>query len=404
MSTRMIALDEARAIVRAALADRVVGTERVEVDAARGRVLAQALAAPFDVPGFVHSAMDGYAVRAADLRDDAVRLRCVGALLAGRAEPSASIGAQECVRITTGAPLPRGADTVVIRENAAVEGDFVVLAPGTERGANVRGANDDYGAGELAVPQGRVLGPGELAVAHAFGLETLVVRNAPRVAIVVTGDELLRPGAERGHGMRYETNGALLRALASEAGARAVSVEQVGDERAAIAAALARAARGADLVLTSGGVSAGEADFLPGLVEELGAIEFWKVRMRPGMPVLFGRVYGTPIFALPGNPVSVFATFLALVEPALETLLASPPRRSIVTARLMHAIDKRHDRLELRRATLRGGDDGVMHAELHASASSGALRSVVESDGLAELAAEARRFEAGEVVRVHRFR
>ncbi|HET9485617.1 MAG TPA: molybdopterin molybdotransferase MoeA [Xanthomonadales bacterium] len=391
MSTRMIALDEARAIVRAALADRVVGTERVEVDAARGRVLAQALAAPFDVPGFVHSAMDGYAVRAADLRDDAVRLRCVGALLAGRAEPSAAIGAQECVRITTGAPLPQGADTVVIRENAAVQGDFVVLAPGPERGANVRGASDDYGAGELAV-------------AHAFGLETLVVRNAPRVAIVVTGDELLRPGAERGHGQRYETNGALLRALASEAGARTVSVEQVGDERAAIAAALARAARGADLVLTSGGVSAGEADFLPGLVEELGAIEFWKVRMRPGMPVLFGRVYGTPIFALPGNPVSVFATFLALVEPALETLLASPPRRSIVTARLMHAIDKRHDRLELRRATLRGGEDGVLHAELHASTSSGALRSVVESDGLAELAAEARRFEAGEVVRVHRFR
>ena len=401
----MIALDEAQAIVGASFAGRRAAGERVETDAARGRVLADALAAPFDVPGFAHSAMDGYAVRAADLRDDApVRLRCAGVLLAGQPAGDAALAPGACWRITTGALLPPGADTVVIKENARVEGDTVELDPGTATGANVRGAADDYARGDAALPAGRRLGAAELAVAHAFGLETLVVRMLPRVAIVVTGDELVRPGVERSPGQRYETNGALLRALVAEAGARVVSVEHVADSRDAIAAALARAARGTDLVLTSGGVSAGEADFVPALVEELGEIAFWKVRMRPGMPVLHGTVYGTPLFALPGNPVSVFATFLTLARPALDALLGAEPRRDVVEARLSHPIDKRHDRLELRRATLHGGADGVMHAEIHPSASSGALRSVVESDGLAELAAESRRFEAGEPVRVHRFR
>ncbi|HVF34245.1 MAG TPA: molybdopterin-binding protein, partial [Candidatus Saccharimonadia bacterium] len=172
----------------------------------------------------------------------------------------------------------------------------------------------------------------------------------------------------------------------------------------AIAAALARAARGTDLVLTTGGVSAGEADLLPALIERLGRIGFWKVRMRPGMPVLFGELYGTPVFALPGNPVSVFATYLMLVEPAIDTLLGARTRREVVAARLLHAAEKRHDRLEFRRASLSVDAGGVMRADLHATLSSGALRSVVDSDGLAELAAEASRFEAGDVVRVHRFR
>jgi len=400
----VIALEAAQAIVQEAFAARVAAIERVDVEAALGRVLAEDLAAPFDLPGFANSAMDGYAVRYADLaRDNETRLQVAGTLLAGHVGP-ARIEPGQCARITTGAALPEGADTVVIKEHARVEGDTVVLVAGTAERANVRGPCDDFASGSPVVPHGRRLGPAELAAARAFGLETLTVRAMPRVAIVVGGDELVRAGMPRGPGQRYESNGALLRALVAENGARASSVELVADEPDAIAAALARAARAADLVLTTGGVSAGEADFLPGLVERLGRIGFWKVRMRPGMPVLFGEVYGTPVFSLPGNPVSVFATFIALVEPALAMLMRAPPRREVVCARLATPVDKRHDRLELRRATLRCDEHGVLHVDLHASLSSGALRSLVESDALAELAAEARRFEVGEVVRVHRFR
>lgn len=401
----MIALEEAQALVAAAFSGRQVGDERVDADAARGRVLAHDLVAPFDVPGFAHSAMDGYAVRASDLAPAGeTRLACNGVLLAGRAPAGAAIGPGQCARITTGAPLPAGADTVVMREHARVDADAVVVASPPPRGANVRSASDDYAEGDVALAGGRTVGPAAIAAAHAFGFDSLVVRGTPRVGLVVTGDELVRPGAPRGHGMRYESNGALLRALVAESGARAVSVEFVGDEPDAIAAALARAARGTDLVLTTGGVSAGEADFLPGLVERLGRIAFWKVRMRPGMPVLFGEAFGTPLFALPGNPVSVFATYLVLVEPAIDALLGAGSRREIVHARLRAATEKRHDRVELRRATLAVDEHGVVHADLHATLSSGALRSVVESDGLAELPAQALRFDAGDVVRVHRFR
>jgi len=401
----VITLAEARGIVAAAFAGRRVVDERVDCDAARGRVLAHDLVAPFDVPGFVHSAMDGYAVRAQDLAPAGeTRLRCIAVLLAGRAAAVAVLGPGECARITTGAPLPSGADTVVMKENSRTAGEDILVSAATPRGTNVRGATDDYAAGDRALAAGKEISPAAIATAHAFGLDSLMVRSAPRAAIVVTGDELVRPGATRGFGQRYESNGALLRSLVAESGARAVSVEFVGDEPDAISAALARAARGTDLVLTTGGVSAGEADFLPTLVERLGRIAFWKVRMRPGMPVLFGEVFGTPVFALPGNPVSVFATYLALVEPAIDALLGAAARREVVHARLRHAADKRHDRVEFRRATLAVDASGVLHADLHATLSSGALRSVVESGGLAELPAATLRFDAGDAVRVHRFR
>ena len=400
----MIALDEARASVAAAFATRRTGVERVDLADGVGRVLAAPLAAPFDVPGFANSAMDGYAVRAADLEPDAdTTLRCIDVRLAGRAT-SGAIERGECARITTGAPLPDGADTVVIREHARVDGERIVLAPGTMRGANVRGPTDDHAAGDRVVPAGRVLAAGDLAAAASFGLSSVEVAARPRIAIVVTGDELARPGETLGYGRRYESNGVLVRALAAEAGARTVSVESVADDPEAIAHALARAARVADLVVTTGGVSAGEADHVPALVERLGTVGFWKVAMRPGMPVLFGEVYGTALFGLPGNPVSVFATFIAFVEPALEALAGcEAPRRERVVAQLVESVDKRHERVELRRASLvqRGG---AIFASLHPSTSSGALRSVVESDGLAELGATARVYAAGETVVVHRFR
>jgi molybdopterin molybdotransferase len=393
---RLIEFAAARALVRERLAARTLPACELAVDACLGHVLAQDVAAPHAIPGFAHSAMDGYAVRHADLAPDApTRLACAGVMLAGTATPRA-LGPRECVRITTGTPLPDGADTVVIKENARVEGDVVELAPGTAQGANVRAADDDFPADAPALVAGTRVGAAQVAVAHAFGRTRLCVRRRPRVAILSTGDELVPAGAALGYGQRHDSNGPMLAALAVEHGCDVILREHVADDPVALGVALALAAADSDLVLTSGGVSAGEADHVPTLVARDGEIVFWKVRMRPGMPALFGFHGATPLLALPGNPVSVFATFVAFARPALAALtgcaaLDPAPRRAVLEAPL----DKKHDRLELRRVRTDCDDDGRLVIRAHPNLSSGALRSVLESDALAELAADGKRFEAG---------
>jgi molybdopterin molybdotransferase len=393
----MLSLAQAKAIV-AARVERPLGEERVALDAALGRVLATDVAAPRDVPGFAHSAMDGYAVRHADLAAG-TPLRCIGVALAG-GDTAFMPGAGECVRITTGAPLPPGTDTVVIKENARVDGDFVSLAcPPPASGANVRGAHDDWRAGDLALRGGTRIGAAQLGVLASFGYDTVAVRRRVQAIAIATGDELIAPGTAWREGLRYDSNGPVLAALCATHGVELVARWRVRDDRQALRAALLEGARSSDLVITTGGVSAGEADYLPGIVAETGETWLWKVAMRPGMPVLAGQVEGTPVFALPGNPVSVVATFCALVRPALARLSGCPaldpaPR----VARLATAAHKTHDRLELRRATLRVDDDAVLQATPHASLSSGALRSVAESDVLVELAETQRDWSAGERV------
>jgi molybdopterin molybdotransferase len=306
------------------------------------------------------------------------------------------------VRITTGAVLPPGTDTVVMRERARIEGEWIELAPGTPVGANVRAADDDWRAGDEALPAGRLLDAGALAVAASLGQATLVVRARPRVALLVTGDELVEVGAPRGHGQRFDSNRTLLAALVHGIGGRVVVSARVRDDEAALVEAVRGAATVGDLVITSGGVSAGEADLLAGVLAGIGTPWFWKVRMRPGMPVLFGAVDGTPLAALPGNPVSVYATFRMLVQPLLAQRCACPALDPPpFHARLAAPVDKTHDRLEFRRGSLRSDPDGSLHVALHPHAGSGALRSVVQSEVLVEFAAPPRHYALGEVLPVH---
>jgi molybdopterin molybdotransferase len=403
-SLRMIDVATARRRVASAFASRVLPGERVALDAALGRVLAAPVAAPGDIPGFAHAAMDGYAVRGADLSADAAtRLELVGVALAGAALPP-MLGPGQCVRIATGAAMPTGADTVVIKENASAEGDHVVLAAGTVVGANVRAADDDYAAAQPALAAGLRLGSGHVGVLAAFGFDVIEVRRRPRVAVLVSGDELVQPGAASRPGQRYDSNGPMLEALLREHGADPVARRHERDDRARLADALRELAAAADLVITTGGVSAGEADHLPGLVSEHGAIDFWKLRMRPGKPALFGRIATTPLFALPGNAVSVYATFCVLVRPALAALCACPALDPAPWhARLAGALRKAHERTEFRRARLVPEPSGTLTVQAHAALSSGALRSVAESDALIELEAAQREFAAGTIVPVHRF-
>ncbi|GAP66964.1 molybdenum cofactor synthesis protein [Mizugakiibacter sediminis] len=395
-----IALDEARQLVRAIAAARLLPVECVAIEAAHGRVLAEDLRAPHPQPPFANTAMDGFALRGAELPTEGERVFILtGEVFAG-AGSAPAVEAGACARITTGAPLPPGADTVVIKENVRIEGDRVRVPAGQRAGGNVRPAGEDFAAGDVALGAGTLLRAPQIAVLAAFGCDTPAVRRAPRVALFSTGDELAPPGAPLGFGQIRDSNRPMLAALLREAGAEVVQGAHVRDERETLRERLAAAAREADLIVTSGGVSAGEADHLPGLVRELGRIHFWKVRIKPGMPVLFGEIGGALVFALPGNPVSCAATFLALVRPLLDALRgragAPPPLR----ARLAVAVRKPHARAECLRCALTADAEGVLWARPHGQQGSAMLRGLAEADALAVIPEQAHELAAGSVIEV----
>jgi molybdopterin molybdotransferase len=343
--------------------------------------------------------MDGFAVRAADLAADRETvLKLSGEIFAGGAHvPEVAPGC--CVRITTGAPLPPGADTVVMKENTRTENDRIAIASGTALGANVRAAGEDYRAGELALRAGQRLAPAHVAILAAFGLTEAPLRRRPTAVLLTTGDELTELGRPLAFGGIYDSNRYSLGGLIEQHGVTLLRHERLRDDPDLLRAALVRAGGDADLVVSSGGVSAGEADYLPRLIAAIGRVHFWKVRMKPGMPFLCGEVGRALVCALPGNPVSGIATFLALVRPLLDAMNGVEGRRPL-RARLAQAVHKRHARAELQRARLDSDTDGTLWATPHEKQGSGMLRGVGETDALVLLPEDGREFAAGSVVDV----
>lgn len=374
--------------------------ETVQLEAALDRVLATDVAAPFDVPGFVNSAMDGFAVRFADLPASGDKeFRLIGEVFAGGSE-APQVMADACVRITTGAPLPRGADTVVMKENTRSAGARVFIAAGTASGANVRPAGEDFCAGDAALKRGMYLTPARLGAIASFGFATVDVVRRPRVVLLTTGDELIAPGHALGFGQIHDSNRYSLGALLGQQGAMLVRHERLRDDPDVLRDALRRAGNDADLIVSSGGVSAGEADYLPRLVAAVGKVYFWKVRMKPGMPFLCGKVGNALVCALPGNPVSGVATFLALVKPALDALQGATEAAARLRARLKMPIRKQHTRVEFQRARLECDEAGVLWATPLKQQGSGMLRGVAEADALIVLPEAARDYAVGEVLDV----
>ena len=393
-----IGLERALEIVAARAAQHRVPIETVPLAEAQGRVLAEGVRAPHPLPPFDNSAMDGFALRSADLPVTGERtFALVGEVFAGAAS-APTIATGECARITTGAPMPPGADTVVIKENVAVDGDRVTIKAGEKAGANVRAAGEDYAEGDLAFAAGTPASAAELAVLAALGTAKVAVRRLPRVAVIATGNELVPPGQPLGFGQIHESNAVMLAALARESGAQVVVQRCVRDEPQALQAALLEAAADADLIVTSGGVSAGEADHLPGVLQTIGEIHFHKVRLKPGMPMLLGQIGACLHFGLPGNPVSSAVTFRVFVRFALRAMqgIATVPKP--VRARLDAPLHKRHARAEFLRCSVHTDDDGVQWASPHAKQGSGMLRGLAESDALALLPEDARDFARGDVV------
>lgn len=393
-----LSVDEAQRRVLELGGARRLPTEVVPLERALGRVLAEDLIATHDQPPFANSAMDGYALRGGELpTDEEKAFHFAGSVLAG-AIAAPDCGSGECVRITTGAPLPSGADTVVIKENVRIEGDSIIVSAGERAGANVRPAGEDYRQGETALRVGDRLTSARLGVLASLGRDEAVVARQPRVALFVTGDELVPPRQALGFGQIHDSNrfslGAMLRGL----GIEPEPVAHLRDEPEALRKALRDAGERCDLIVSSGGVSAGEADFLPGLVAELGKVHFWKVRMKPGMPVLCGEIGQALVFALPGNPVSTIATFLGLVRPAIDAMQGAAQTTRRWYARLAEPVSKRHDRVEFLRARLESREDGTLWATPLRKQGSGMLRGVAEAEALIRLPEESGQWETGAVV------
>ncbi len=403
-----ISVDEAQTLVVELCRTRRLPMQSIALQAAFGRVLGQDVFASRHQPPFTNSAMDGFAVRAEDLPTSGQRrFRLVGTRLAG--DPmTAVIGSGECLRITTGAPLPVGADTVVIKERVTLEGEIVVIGADEVGGSHVRPAGEEFRVGDRVLEGGQRIGVAQLAALASIGHAEVSVSSMPTVQIMTTGDELVMPGFECSAAQIYNSNGFALAALLKASGIESQSANEfpqgfthLPDDRAKIREALLRASESSDVIITSGGVSAGEADFLPLLVAETGRIHLWKVRMRPGMPVLFGEIGRALVFCLPGNPVSTIATFLSLVRPglaAMQGLVPSSPR--LLDAQLSSTISKTHERTEFMRAVCEVRDDGTLWAAPVSRQGSSMIRGLIEANALIVVPEQSGMIEVGSIVKI----
>ena len=395
---RLMSVEEAQALIEARIPP-LPGEERVPLRQATGRVLAGDLTAPLPLPPFFNSAVDGFAFRHADLAAAGETwLPVAQRLQAGQAATPIAPGT--AIRIFTGAAMPPGADTVMMQEDAREDAGAVCLPPGLKRGANCRPAGEDVAEGEAALPAGRRLRPPEIGLAAALGLSSLAVRPRVRVGVFSTGDELAEPGTPLGVARTYDSNRFTLLALLAGLPAEAHDLGILPDEPVATAAALAQAAAAHDLLLTSGGVSTGEADHVKAAIEQGGRLVFWRLAIKPGRPAAMGVIGGTPVVGLPGNPVAAVVTFLHLARPLVLRLAgAAPERLARFPAEAAFHYRKKAGRREYVRVSLEPGPM-LPTARKFAREGAGLLTSLTRSDAFAELGEEVVQVSPGDRVTV----
>jgi len=399
----LLPVDEVERIIRERVTP-VAETETVALNVASGRVLASDVVAPIDLPPFDNSAVDGYAVRHADLDAKAeTRLPVVERITAGRS--ARVLAAAAAVRIFTGAPMPAGADTVFMQEDVRADADSVIVPPGLKTGANRRLAGEDVRAGSIVLPAGRRLSPQHVALAAAVGLTELKVFRRVRVAVFSTGDEIVEPGTSRPGPALFDANRYLLAGLIEGLGAASTDLGILPDDPERLACAIANAAQTHDLVVTSGGVSTGEADHVRHAVETVGRLVFWRVAIKPGRPVAMGVIPGSSreasaaFVGLPGNPAAVYVTFARVVRPLLLRLAGAEAVPLLpLPVRAAFGYRKKAGRREYVRVKLVRGDDGAVEAVKHAQEGAGIITSLTETDGLVELSEPTTTVEPGSTV------
>jgi len=341
----------------------VDGVERLPITASLDRVLAEIVIAPFDVPPHLNSAMDGYAIQHADLKQESeARLRVIGKSFAGKPFDG-NVNNGEAVRIMTGAVVPAGADTVVMQEHVQVDGEHITLGADHKSGQNIRHPGEDMKQGTEILSPGRRINAADIGLLASLGIAEVTVRRRPRVVIFSTGDELRGIGETLGEGDIYDSNRYTLRALLSRLNIDLIDRGVIRDDPQEIGDALQQASESADMVITSGGVSVGEADFVKQKLDELGEVGFWKIAMKPGKPLAFGKLGRAFFLGLPGNPVSVMATFILFARPALQQMQGTQVEAPLrLKATLACDIKKAPGRRDYQRGILSQNPDGTLEA------------------------------------------
>jgi molybdopterin molybdotransferase len=391
-------VDKAAEAIRACLSP-IGETETLPIREALGRVLAQDIVPAINVPAHDNSAMDGYAVRFSDLKGDTA-LEEVGSAFAGRVFDG-KVGPGQCVRIMTGAVMPAGTDTVVIQEITRKEGGKVVVPAGQKAKQNVRYAGEDLKAGVAVLKSGRLVRSADLGLIASLGIGSVSVKRRLRVAFFATGDELASIGAPLKEGEVYDSNRYTLFGMLTDLGVELIDLGVVRDDPALLESAFRNAAAKADVVITTGGVSVGEADFVKQLMGKLGEVLFWKIAMRPGRPMAFGRIGSAFLFGLPGNPVAVMVTFHQFVRDALLFVSGRTDDYAVPLLRVPAAVSLRKvaGRTEYQRGIL-FRDGGEWKVKTTGQQGSGVLRSMSEANCFIVLEHERGKVEAGEPVSV----
>lgn len=377
---------------------------RVGLRAALGGVLAHDILSTIDVPSSDNSAMDGFAVTAQDLPESGVRtLRVIGAALAGTPF-TGKIGPGETVRIMTGAVIPEGCDAVIMQEQAECEGDRLRIGSGHRRGQNIRRAGEDLAKGGVALARGQRVHPADLGLLASLGLAEVSIQRPLRIAFFSTGDELRGVGQALQSGQIYDSNRYTLFGMLSRLGVDILDMGVVSDRPAQLRAAFEQAASDADAVITSGGVSVGEADYVKQVLEKIGEISFWKIAMKPGRPLAFGRIGSTALFGLPGNPVAVMVTFYQFVQPALRHMMGERqvtlPQFSVPC---QSELRKRPGRTEFQRGVMSRDEQGHWYVRRTGAQGSGVLSSMSNANCFIVLPPESTAVNPGDLVLVEPF-
>ena len=401
---KRLSVSGARARILAEVAP-VREVEKLAVRETLGRVLAENIVSPIDVPAHTNSAVDGYALARDALPETGTKAyRVVGSALAGRPY-TGTVAHGDCAQIMTGAPMPAGTDTVVPREQARVRGDNVAIEHEAQRARNVRLAGEDIAQGQVALTAGKSLMGAELGILASLGCSHAPVYRRARVAFFSTGDELRPVGEQLQVGQIYDSNRYTLYGLLTRLGVEIRDLGVVPDTRDSVRQALADAAANADAIVTTGGVSVGDADYVKEAVEAIGNIHFWQVAMRPGRPFVFGKLGNAAFFGLPGNPVAVMVTFYQFVQPALRRMMgeSSPALPLMFRARCLSPLKTRVGRTEFIRGILGRDDDGELTVRSTGSQGSGILSSMSAGDCFIVLPPELGDTERGAIVEVQLF-
>lgn len=380
------------------------GMEKVSLRSALDRVLAQDIHSGINVPSHINSAMDGYAVIGADLPDTGTReLKIAGTVFAGKPLQD-RITSGNCARIMTGGVLPEGTDTVVIQERTERQGDIIRIGADTRPGDNVRQAGEDVAIGDRVLSRGTRLTPADLGLIASLGIGEVMVTRRPRVAFFSTGDELQSIGEQLADGNVYDSNRYTLHGMLTRLGAEIIDMGVIRDIKEDLEKAFNEAASCADVVITSGGVSVGEADYIKEILTLLGRVNLWKVAIKPGRPLAFGKLRDAWFFGLPGNPVSVMVTFYQFVQPALHKLMNRQYSKPMTTrACCMSTLKKRAGRIEFQRGIAEQDESGRLVVHKTGDQGSGILSSMSQANCFIILPMECEGIEAGTEVEIQPF-